>query len=120
MRRPWSSVPCLLALSIGLPACTSPDSAETTAEVIFENGNFITLDPATPRAAAMAIPPRAQPAVGSREGDREVPRGRKCLTTLRTWRPGTLTVTVHWILPPFSLMRSARPFVGIYGFQWTG
>jgi len=67
MRRLWFSVPCLLALSMGLPACASPRSAETTAEVIFENGNFITLDPATPQAAAIAIRQERILAVGSRE-----------------------------------------------------
>lgn len=67
MRRLWFSVPCLLALSMGLPACTSPRSAETTAEVIFDNGNFITLDPATPQAAAIAIRDERILAVGSRE-----------------------------------------------------
>jgi hypothetical protein len=67
MRCLWFSVPCLVALSMGLPACTSPRSAETIAEVIFENGNFITLDPATPQAAAIAIRQERILAVGSRE-----------------------------------------------------
>ena len=67
MRCLWFSVPCLVALSVGLPACKSPRSAESTAEVIFENGNFITLDPAVPRAAAIAIREERILAVGSRE-----------------------------------------------------
>ena len=67
MRCLWFSVPCLVALSVGLPACTSPRSAETIAEVIFENGNFITLDPAAPQAAAIAIRQERILAVGSRE-----------------------------------------------------
>jgi hypothetical protein len=47
--------------------CGSPRPVEELAEVIFENGNFITLDPATPEAEAIAIRDERIVAVGSRE-----------------------------------------------------
>jgi predicted amidohydrolase YtcJ len=57
MRRLLLSASCLLA------CCGSPEPAE----VIFENGNFITLDPATPQAEAVAVREERILAVGSRE-----------------------------------------------------
>jgi len=57
-----SSIACCL-----IAACASPPSVEEAAEVIFENGNFITLDPETPRAEALAVRGERLLAVGSRE-----------------------------------------------------
>jgi len=61
------SVSCLLALSMGLPARKSPQPARMPAEVIFQNGSFITLDPKTPEAEAIAIRQERILAVGNRE-----------------------------------------------------
>jgi predicted amidohydrolase YtcJ len=57
MRRLWLSASCVLA------CCASPKSAE----VIFENGNFVTLDAARPQAEAIAVRGELILAVGSRE-----------------------------------------------------
>jgi predicted amidohydrolase YtcJ len=56
------SVACCL-----IAACASPRRAEEAAEVIFDNGNFITLDPEIPRAEAIAVRDERILAVGSRE-----------------------------------------------------
>ena len=61
MRIPLSIACCLIA------ACASPRRGEEPAEVLFENGNFVTLDPATPRAEALAVRGERILAVGSRE-----------------------------------------------------
>ena len=49
--------------SLPLLACTSPRSADA----VFINGNFITLDPAIPQAQAVAVRDQRIVAVGSRE-----------------------------------------------------
>ncbi len=67
MRSLSLSASCLFALLIGLPACTPTEPVDAPAEVIFENGNFITLDPATPQAAAIAVRGERILSVGSRE-----------------------------------------------------
>jgi len=67
MRSLSLSVSCLFALLIGLPACTPTEPVDPPAEVIFENGNFITLDAATPQAAAIAVRGERILSVGSRE-----------------------------------------------------
>jgi predicted amidohydrolase YtcJ len=61
VRIPFSIACCLIA------ACASPPRAEEIAEVLFENGNFITLDPEIPRADALAVRGERILAVGSRE-----------------------------------------------------
>lgn len=53
----------LLSAACLIAACASPERAE----VIFENGKFITLDPATPGAEAIAVRDERILAVGSRE-----------------------------------------------------
>ena len=61
MRIPLSVACCLIA------ACASPRRAEEAAEVIFENGNFVTLDPEAPQAEAIAIRGERILAVGNLE-----------------------------------------------------
>ena len=61
MRIPLSVACCLIA------ACASQRRADEAAEVVFENGNFITLDPGAPQAEAVAVRGERIVAVGSRE-----------------------------------------------------